>query len=165
MSNEESVKKLQEYKNLISNYFEGNYPDKKEIKSKINYLTPIAHELVVRAGCNKRMTISPPSAVGGMILKNIDPFDMVFDNPWGMSLIPNIIDMVEQAMGKYENDLVKPKEVEEIKKESKEYSGNYPDKITFQWLLNHVPMKIWFAGFALLGGSFALGVKFLWIIH
>ena len=157
MENEEKVEKLKKFNELISDYFDGNYENIKEIKKEINYLTPLIHELVAKAGCNKRMTISPPPAVGGMVLNNINPFDMVFDEPYGISLIPKIIDIVDQAIGNYKNNLVKEPIV---KKENKEYLDNYPKKITFSWLLNHVPMKIWLAGVALLIGSFTLGFKF-----
>jgi hypothetical protein len=47
------------------------------------------------------MTLSPPPAVGGLIARGIDPFTMIFENWYGKSLIPDITDMVEQAIGVY----------------------------------------------------------------
>lgn len=32
-------------------------------------------------------------------MKNVDPFDMLFDAPFGMSLVSNVTDMVDQAIG------------------------------------------------------------------
>ncbi len=32
-------------------------------------------------------------------MRNIDPFDMIFDAPYGMSLVPNIRDMVDKTIG------------------------------------------------------------------
>jgi len=156
MHNNEKIEILQKFNELISNYLDGIYEDKKKIKSDINRLTPIAQDIVSKASCLKLVTITPPPAVGGMVVENVNPFDMIFNDPYRISLIPDITDMVEQAIGKYENNLVK----ESPSKEKSINIVDYPNKITFQWLLNHVPMKIWFAGLAVLVSSFVLGVKF-----
>ena len=47
------------------------------------------------------MSASHPPAIGGPILKNVDPFDMIFENYYGILFIPNIRDMSQQAIGIY----------------------------------------------------------------
>jgi hypothetical protein len=34
-----------------------------------------------------------------------------------------------------------------------------PDKVTLAWLIEHVPVKLWLAGFGILGATYLLGVK------
>ena len=77
MSNQEAIEKLEIFKKLLSDYFDGNYDNKTELKSEINYLLPIAQSLVMQANCLKRMTMAPPPAVGGMVIQNFNPFDML----------------------------------------------------------------------------------------
>jgi len=70
--------------------------------SFINRHIVAAKNAVVEAGTLKRMTIGPPPAVGGIVAQNIDPFDNIFTDFWGMSMLPAVIDCVEQAIGVYE---------------------------------------------------------------
>ena len=45
------------------------------------------------------MTIAPPPAVGGLLLRDVDPFSMMFDAPYGRSVIPTLCDMLDAAIG------------------------------------------------------------------
>ncbi len=157
MNNHANIEKLKEFNQLINHYFDGKYENKKEIKSKINYLLKPVQELVLKADCLKIMSMAPPPAIGGVVIQNFNPFDMIFHNFWGISIIPNISDMIEQAIGQYENNLVKP-EIETV--QNMENKIEYPNKLTLQWLLNHVPLKIWAFGAGLLVSAFLLGIKF-----
>lgn len=49
------------------------------------------------------MNLAPPSAIGGLVARGIDPFHMIFQDWYGRSLIPNIADMVDQAIGVYQH--------------------------------------------------------------
>jgi len=157
LNNEEKINRLEEFNLKINQYLTDKYEDKSKLKSKINYDVSIVQKLVIEAHCLKRVTIAPPPAVGGIIMENVNPFDMIFQNAWGRSFIPDIIDMVEQAIGKYKNNLVD--NAEDIIK-NKNFDKEYPSKITLKWLVNHVPIKLWLAGFGLFGGAFWLGVNF-----
>jgi hypothetical protein len=54
---------------------------------------------VLEAGCMKTFTISPPPAVGGMVMQNVDPFYVMYDAPWGRSLNPTLFDMLDETIG------------------------------------------------------------------
>jgi hypothetical protein len=49
------------------------------------------------------ITITPPPITGGLIFKNIDPFNYMFDPPYGTSVVPNICDMIEKTIGLLRN--------------------------------------------------------------
>lgn len=156
MKNNDAVEKLQKFKNLISDYFDGKYNDERSIKTEINYLLPMAQAFVMQAGCLKMMTMAPPPAIGGMVIQNFNPFDMIFHDFWGTSIIPEIINMVEQSIGKYENNLV---DTTPRKKTNIEYRNAYPEKVTLKWLFDHAPIRFWLTGISILIASFLAGYK------
>jgi hypothetical protein len=162
MDNHANIEKLKEFNKLINDHFNGNYENQKEIKSKINYLLKPVQQLVLKADCLKLMTMAPPPAIGGMIMQNFNPFDMIFTNFWGISIIPDISDMIEQAIGQYENNLVKSK-IQTT--QNKENRIEYPKKLTLRWLLNHVPFTIWVAGVGLLVSVFVLGIQYSYLFE
>ena len=162
MNNAEAIERLREFNKLINDYFDGNYNNKKELKSKINILLPIAQVLVKKAETLKLMTMAPPPAVGGMIIKNFNPFDMIFTDMWGRSVIPDVSNMVEQALGKYENNLVVR---EEVKKTIKTCNVKYPEKITIKWLFEHVPIEMTVIFIGMLVSAFLLGFNLPEILY
>ena len=101
----ERVKILQDFYDSISEYYanEGSSDDHQRCKSFINRNLAVARQLVIEAGTLSTMTLSPPAAVGGPIARGINPFDMIFMDWYGSSLIPYVKDMVEQAIGVYEH--------------------------------------------------------------
>jgi len=130
LEKEKCIIALKEFHALINDYFEGNYSNKKEIKSKINILLPLAQNLVIKSNSMKMMSMAPPPAIGGVIIENFNPFDMIFTDFWGQSIIPDISDIVEQSIGKYENNLV-----DFNKNSKKENDIEYTKEITFKWKL------------------------------
>lgn len=69
------------------------------LRQQINESLRTARRFVFEAGCLKTVTIGPPPAVGGLVLSDVDPFDMIFDPPYGQSVIPMVRDMLQQAIG------------------------------------------------------------------
>jgi hypothetical protein len=63
---------------------------------------------VVEAGCGKTVTISPPPAVGGLIMRGINPFDSMFHAPYYMSMVPTICDMIDSTVGVLRNPPAAP---------------------------------------------------------
>jgi predicted nucleotide-binding protein len=55
-------------------------------------------ETVEMAGCGVRMTAIPPPITGGLILRGLDPFDHIFNPPYGISVIQEVVDIVERTM-------------------------------------------------------------------
>ena len=99
------IKLLNEFISLLHEYLNQNTnnTEKAKIKSKINKNIIAVRSIVNDAGTNVRMVLSPPRIVGGPVAKNIDPFDMIFESWYGESFIPKIIEIIEQAIGVYEN--------------------------------------------------------------
>ncbi|MDM5264511.1 hypothetical protein PF327_09915 [Sulfurovum sp. XTW-4] len=161
MVNEEEIRILQNFRKMLNDYFNGNYGDghQDELKSAINKKLHITQELVARAGCLKTMTMAPPPMIGGAMIRNFNPFDMLFTDFYGSSIIPDVIGIIDQAIGKYEAGLVKF-ENDEKSKTKKDYKGEPPAKITLSWLSNHVPASMWWSAIVFLAGSFGLGVAF-----
>jgi len=70
-----------------------------ELRSRINQQAVFVRREVVEAGCFRTVTLGPPPIVGGLVMKNIDPFDMMLDPPYGVDLITMVTDMVDQTIG------------------------------------------------------------------
>ena len=92
----DKIEKLEEFKTLLRNWPSNRSID---LRTQINQKKAWIRREVIEAGCFHTVTIAPPPAIGGLIMQNIDPFDMIFDPPYFQSLIPNIIDMIDQTLG------------------------------------------------------------------
>ena len=95
---------LKEFLSLAQRWFDGDYgPDgSRRLRRRINRLLIPVRRAVLEAGAMKLITISPPPAVGGLVAGNTDPFRNFFEDFWGMSVIPTVIDLVDEAIGVYE---------------------------------------------------------------
>jgi hypothetical protein len=58
---------------------------------------------IIEAGCHKTLTIQPPPAIGGVIMRGVDPFDSMFDAPYMISFVPTICDMIDNTIGVLQN--------------------------------------------------------------
>jgi len=95
------IKKLEEFKKAVVDWSK-SYKDKthqSELRTYINQNKIWAQREVVEARCMQRLTIGPPPAVGGLIMKDINPFDVIFNSPYGLSVVDNIVDIIEQTIG------------------------------------------------------------------
>lgn len=97
------IKLLEEFGALARRWFEEDYSPEgaQELRRKINRLLMPAREAVAEAGAFKVLTISPPPMVGGLVAHNTDPFQNFFQDFWGVSPIPMVLDAVDQAIGVY----------------------------------------------------------------
>ena len=50
------------------------------------------------------MSIAPPPAIGGYVMNNVNPFDVIFYKPYGVDTNKSLSDMIEQAIGIIEAD-------------------------------------------------------------
>lgn len=96
MNTATKIKRLQRFNELLEDWQKTRTHD---LRSLINEEKHTVRREVLEAGCLKRMNIGPPAAVGGLVMRGIDPFDMIFDAPWGLSLIPVVRDMVDETIG------------------------------------------------------------------
>lgn len=102
---EEKIKALEDFRGLLQNWsvvrrqrhFTGLDPA--AIRSQINQTKAAIRQIVIEQGCMKILTIAPPPAVGGLIMRNVDPFDLIFDPPYRQDMLPVIVDMLDEAIG------------------------------------------------------------------
>jgi hypothetical protein len=90
------IARLQQFKELLQ---EWRKAPTNELRSRINEEKHGVRREVLEAGCLKHMVIGPPPAVGGLVMNGVDPFDMIFNPPWGRSLIPVVEDMIDETIG------------------------------------------------------------------
>ena len=90
------ITRLQQFKELLQEWREA---PTNELRSRINEEKHGVRREVLEAGCLKHMIIGPPPAVGGLVMNGVDPFDMIFNPPWGRSLIPVVEDMIDETIG------------------------------------------------------------------
>jgi predicted nucleotide-binding protein len=105
MNKKEAIKKLEDFKILINEWrsLDYNDPTRNQIRTEINKSLPLVHNLVRYAGRNKRFDIAPPPAVGGIYMRGVDPFENLFDPPYGISLFSLIIDSIDETIGVIES--------------------------------------------------------------
>lgn len=96
MEIEEKIIRLEQFKAYLSSWQKKHDA---ESRKYINQESVWVQREVVEAGCLNTVTISPPPIVGGLIMRNVNPFDMVFNPPYGMSMIPTVVDMIDKAIG------------------------------------------------------------------
>jgi hypothetical protein len=95
-STRKKVEYLNEFRDLLEEYSESYSP---ELRKKINQKSRIARSYVLEAGCLKLYTISPPPAIGGLLMSNVDFFDSLFETFYSTSPIPKVLDMLDNAIG------------------------------------------------------------------
>jgi len=92
---------LERYRADVLAYFNGT--DSDELRRRVNRNALAARTAVAEVNCYQSLTIAPGPAIGGLIAQNIDPFTSVFESFHGISVIPKLATMVEQAIGVYEH--------------------------------------------------------------
>jgi predicted nucleotide-binding protein len=100
---------LREFQNVVWAWHHSDSENPRELRSSINQNLRKVKQIVADAGCGMTLTISPPPAVGGMIMRGVDPFDTIFNPPYLQSLIPVISDVIDQTIGVIERGEVTKK--------------------------------------------------------
>jgi hypothetical protein len=99
VSTDEKIKLLSQFKNALIGWKSRGSGDANDIRSYISeYKAQVRREVIV-ARCFRTMTIAPPPIVGGLIMRNIDPFDHIFEPPYFHDMVPMVIDMIDETIG------------------------------------------------------------------
>jgi len=112
--NRRRVKLLNEYKVLVSTYFNNieqsdlslnvrENEKAKQIRTGINKNLDRIHSFIVLAGINPRINYYPPPAVGGLVV-NIDTVNDIFNLHHFQIGPQQLLDFIDRAIGIYEND-------------------------------------------------------------
>jgi hypothetical protein len=166
----EKISFLQQFKADIIAHFNGANDEATRVR--INRGMRRAKQIVSEAGAMKTITLSPPPAIGGMIVRDGDPFAFILQDYYGMSMVPTVADIIEEAIGYLES----PEYVQDRSSSAASPKANrnteptalkvpptpgpeLPEKVTLSWLVRHVPISFWFWLIGLLAAALALGTK------
>ena len=94
-SPEEKIDRLAEFQRNLEEWGDSRSI---EARKSLNQNARAVKRDLIETGCFRTYTIAPPPAVGGLIMRNVDPIDMMFDAPYLMSFNTKISDMIDQAV-------------------------------------------------------------------
>jgi len=97
---------LAEFKQDIQRWFGdrgGSVNAASELRSKINRNMRNVQEIIDDAGCMKLVSMAPPTRIGGYMVRNTSPFNFLIEGYYGMSMVPTIVDMIEETIGVLES--------------------------------------------------------------
>lgn len=98
------IRELEEFRNAINRWTNpSRNDDTAQLRSFINRRLEDVAEVVRLAGCRQTLTISPPPAIGGYVMQNVDPFAYIFEDVWGRSLNSKVFDMLDKTIGVIES--------------------------------------------------------------
>lgn len=105
MKKEKIIKELEDFKNAIDRWHSVQMTKSEisELRSKINRKKTLIEKTINRTGAVKRFDWYPPPMVGGFIMKGVNPFDVLFDPPYGVNITSMITDSIDQALGVIES--------------------------------------------------------------
>lgn len=176
----EKIAFLEHFKADIRAHFEGDNSD--TLRTRISRGMPRARSILSEAGALKTVTLSPPPAIGGLLVRNGDPFSFILQDYYGVSMIPTVADMIEEGIGvlegpEYEKKLAltesRAQKAQEapapdsshsavqgrLKSEETKRHPELPEKVTISWLVQHVPVSFWIWLSGLLAAAFLAGIK------
>lgn len=159
---EEKIILLEQFDSALERWFNGkvDHDGKDSLRKSLNELAPMARAIIKETRCYKLISASPPPAIGGPALQNVDPIDMLFKDYYGMSFIPTIRDMTQQAVGVLRRGGLDDAKEEHQKEETVANEELVvPEKVTLVWLVRHVPVTLWLLAGGLLFAAFTLGIK------
>lgn len=104
MTDEDAIHCLVEYRSLLEQ-FDINHD--KDIRREISRRNGNVEHILSMSGRSFTMTLTPPPAVGGLILRNVNPFGVIFDHMYGSIVRRNMIDMINTCIGDIESGVLK----------------------------------------------------------
>lgn len=99
MSNNEIIDVLKEYrKNLLilSDYTGKPY---ERARTYLNKNRTFVQKVLTKAKVLRFIDVAPPPMVGGYMIRNVNPLDLIFNPPYGLDIYSHISDVIEQAIG------------------------------------------------------------------
>jgi hypothetical protein len=96
MKTDDNIKRIEDFKQQLKKY---NKNPNEKLREVINLEKAWFQREVVESGCMKLVTATPPPAVGGLIYKDLNPFDIMFNPPYRLNVIPLIIDILNETIG------------------------------------------------------------------
>jgi hypothetical protein len=101
LETQEKIDRLEKFKQSVKEW-DTSWKDeerKKQLRTYLNQNQAWTRQQVIEAKCFHTLTIGPPPAVGGLIMRNVDPFLSMFDSPYEMDLTSQVVDMIDRTIG------------------------------------------------------------------
>lgn len=100
MTVEERIERLRAYRDAVDSWNTSRDQDtRNDLRRYLNENKAAVTREVLEAGCQMTLTIGPPPVSGGMIMRNVHPFDAMFDPPYGANVIPTALDILDATIG------------------------------------------------------------------
>lgn len=102
----QKIKLLSSFKEDIRCWFEHKYQpsDTIQLRSQIKQNVQRVRSIIMETSCLKLMPTLPPSATGGLIIRDYDPFNSILGGSYfEANFIPAIIDMIDEAISVLES--------------------------------------------------------------
>lgn len=111
MTPDARIDKLEAFKRNLQHYKDlWRQPQQQApLRSALNQEKMWVRQEIITAGCFKTVTVAPPAAIGGLVLRDGDPFNMMFDGPYGLDPTDVIVDMIEETIGVVRNPPTPPR--------------------------------------------------------
>lgn len=99
MTTKEAIKIISDFKKLLCILDEGQGTTR--IRSEINQSLPCIKKIIAMTMTGKTLTIAPPPMIGGLVMHNVNPFDMLFNAPYGMfqDFLDCCVDIIDSTIG------------------------------------------------------------------
>ena len=97
----EIIRELEDFQQLLYSWEQKYHP---QTRSSINKKIPFVQKILRLTGTSKTITISPPPMVGGLVVRDVDPFTCIYEPPYGLSVVGVISDSIDEAIGIIESD-------------------------------------------------------------
>lgn len=97
MDKSEIVARLENYRSLL---LKSPLP-RREISRERVWI----QKILQKTGTFKTITIGPPPMLGGIVMRDINPLDCLFDPPYGANVINIVVNAIDEAIGVVESSV------------------------------------------------------------
>lgn len=99
MDNKEIIKFLKEYRSNLIMLSKSSGTAYERSRSYLNKNRGFVQMVLTKAKVLRFIDVAPPPLVGGYMMRNVNPLDLIFDPPYGLDIYSHIADVIEQAIG------------------------------------------------------------------
>ena len=121
MTNIEIINLLKQYRTNLQKFSSPCEQDYQSLRSFLKKNRAIVQRILIAAGTLRYLDIAPPPLVGGYMMRNVNPMDLIFDMTYGPDACDHLSDVIEQAIGIIEADEDFSKKLEAKPKGTKNY--------------------------------------------
>jgi predicted nucleotide-binding protein len=102
MEKNDYIEKLEHFKQLLDKWDNcddcDDSKDESILRSEINKNKDLIKDIILKAGTYKLFDYLPPRVLGNYIIKNMDPFNLIFE-PYVVDISQKITDMIDETIG------------------------------------------------------------------